>query len=275
MREYAERRFDKIAKQVSELATLDLEVADENVPGDPVAAEAVLHLKGTQLRAKEVSKDAKHAINLVGGQHGAPGQAPPRQAPRPARVARRGRGARAATRADPRGDARHACSNAPSRARSTASLGSYVHPRARPPNGRSEAVQGLLQARRADQRLGGRARAARGRGAQGAVRRAARARVAGRGHSTRLLPGVVRADPRGGPAHDGDAPLRRAADRRHGPARRPDRRDAHRRGQDPHRHARRRRSTRWPARACTSSRSTTTWPAATRTGCGRSTKASA
>ena len=65
MREYAERRFDKIAKQVSELATLDLEVADENVPGDPVAAEAVLHLKGTQLRAKEVSKDAKHAINLV------------------------------------------------------------------------------------------------------------------------------------------------------------------------------------------------------------------
>jgi putative sigma-54 modulation protein len=65
MREYAERRFEKISKQVSEAATLDLEVADENVPGDPVAAEAVLHLKGTQLRAKEVSKDAKHAINLV------------------------------------------------------------------------------------------------------------------------------------------------------------------------------------------------------------------
>jgi putative sigma-54 modulation protein len=65
MREYAERRFDKIAKQVSELATLDLEVADENVPGDPIAAEVVLHLKGTQLRAKEVSKDPKHAINLV------------------------------------------------------------------------------------------------------------------------------------------------------------------------------------------------------------------
>ena len=66
IREYAEKRFEKIAKQVSELAELDLEVADENVPGDPVAAEAVLHLKGTQLRAKEVSKDAKHAINLVG-----------------------------------------------------------------------------------------------------------------------------------------------------------------------------------------------------------------
>ena len=46
MREYVERRFDKIGKQVSELAVLELEVADENVPGDPVAAEAVLHLKG-------------------------------------------------------------------------------------------------------------------------------------------------------------------------------------------------------------------------------------
>jgi putative sigma-54 modulation protein len=66
MRDYVTRRFDKIGKQVSELAVLELEVADENVPGDPVAAEAVLHLKGTSLRAKEVSKDAKHAINLVG-----------------------------------------------------------------------------------------------------------------------------------------------------------------------------------------------------------------
>ena len=66
MREYVARRFEKIGKQVCELAALEIEVADENVPGDPVAAEAVLHLKGTQLRAKEVSKDAKHAINLVG-----------------------------------------------------------------------------------------------------------------------------------------------------------------------------------------------------------------
>ena len=65
MREYVARRFDKIGKQVSEAAVLELEVADENVPGDPVAAAAVLHLKGTQLRAKEVSKDAKHAISLV------------------------------------------------------------------------------------------------------------------------------------------------------------------------------------------------------------------
>src|SRR3954452_13800924 len=66
IREHAERRFDKIGKQGSELAVLELEVADESVPGDRVAPEAVLHLKGTQLRAKEVPKAAKHAINLVG-----------------------------------------------------------------------------------------------------------------------------------------------------------------------------------------------------------------
>ena len=39
MREHVDRRFDRIAKQVSELAQLDLEVTDENVPGDPIAAE--------------------------------------------------------------------------------------------------------------------------------------------------------------------------------------------------------------------------------------------
>ena len=66
IREHAERRFDKIGKQVSDQAVLELEVADENVPGDPIAAEAVLHLKGTQLRAKETSADAKHALNMLG-----------------------------------------------------------------------------------------------------------------------------------------------------------------------------------------------------------------
>ncbi len=66
MREYVARRFDKIGKQVSELAVLELEVSDEHVPGVPVAAVALLQLKGVQLRSKEVSKDAKHAINLVG-----------------------------------------------------------------------------------------------------------------------------------------------------------------------------------------------------------------
>ena len=65
LRESVTRRFDKIAKQVSEQAVLEVELADERVPGEPVSAEAVLHLKGTSLRAKDASKDAKSAVNLV------------------------------------------------------------------------------------------------------------------------------------------------------------------------------------------------------------------
>jgi putative sigma-54 modulation protein len=65
LRECITRRFDKVGKQVSDQAVLEVEVADENVPGDPVSAEAVLRLKGTTLRAKDSSKDAKSAINLV------------------------------------------------------------------------------------------------------------------------------------------------------------------------------------------------------------------
>jgi putative sigma-54 modulation protein len=65
LRDWITRRFEKVAKQVSEQAVLEVELADERVPGDPVAAETVLHLKGTTLRAKEASKDAKSAVNLV------------------------------------------------------------------------------------------------------------------------------------------------------------------------------------------------------------------
>ena len=150
MREYVARRFDKIGKQVSELAVLEIEVADENVPGDPVAAEAVLHLKGTQLRAKEVSKDAKHAINLVGDNM-------ERQVKRHREKRRGRRESRAAAEVSRttgptlRGEPRQRLTSARSGDLRTARLNSHVHPRARPPAGRSEAVQGLLQARRADQ----------------------------------------------------------------------------------------------------------------------------
>jgi putative sigma-54 modulation protein len=65
LRESVTRRFEKVAKQVSEQAVLEVELADERVPGDPVSAEAALHLKGTTLRAKDASKDAKSALNLV------------------------------------------------------------------------------------------------------------------------------------------------------------------------------------------------------------------
>src|SRR3954447_14216505 len=67
LREIVERRFGKIAKQVSDLAILQIELCEERNPSNPVSqvAEATLHLKGITLRACERSRDMSHAINLV------------------------------------------------------------------------------------------------------------------------------------------------------------------------------------------------------------------
>ncbi len=61
------KRFDKVAKQVSELAELDVELKEEKNPSirDKEVAEATLRLKGTTLRARESAQDMSHAINLV------------------------------------------------------------------------------------------------------------------------------------------------------------------------------------------------------------------
>lgn len=67
VRETIARRFDKVGRQVSELAVLQVELCEERNPANPVSqvAEATLHLKGVTLRAKEASRDMPHAINLV------------------------------------------------------------------------------------------------------------------------------------------------------------------------------------------------------------------
>jgi putative sigma-54 modulation protein len=67
LRSRIERRFDKIAKQVSELAELDIELMEEKNPSirEKEVAEATLRLKGTTLRAKEASDNIGHAVNLV------------------------------------------------------------------------------------------------------------------------------------------------------------------------------------------------------------------
>ncbi len=67
LRELVERRFDKVAKQVSELAVLEVELCEERNPANPDSqvAEATLRLKGTTLRARESSRDLKHSINLI------------------------------------------------------------------------------------------------------------------------------------------------------------------------------------------------------------------
>ncbi len=67
LREVVARRFEKVDKQVSELATLEVELSEERNPANPLSqvAEATLHLKGTTLRAKDAAPDMSHAINLV------------------------------------------------------------------------------------------------------------------------------------------------------------------------------------------------------------------
>ena len=67
LREHVTRRFTKVARQVSELAELEVEVFEERNPAiaDNQVAEATLHLKGVTLRARDASPDLMHSINLV------------------------------------------------------------------------------------------------------------------------------------------------------------------------------------------------------------------
>ena len=66
LRACVERRFEKVAKQVSDLAELTVELSeDRDASPQTSVAEATLRLKGVTLRAQDSSRDAKHAINLV------------------------------------------------------------------------------------------------------------------------------------------------------------------------------------------------------------------
>jgi ribosome hibernation promoting factor len=66
LREYVEKRFRKVANQVSELARLEIELKEEKNPAiaDNMIAEATLTLKGVTLRAKDNARDLRRAINL-------------------------------------------------------------------------------------------------------------------------------------------------------------------------------------------------------------------
>jgi putative sigma-54 modulation protein len=66
IREHVEKRFAKVGKQVSELATLEVELNHEQNPSNPDAfrAEVTLRVKGTTLRACDSSRDIAHSINL-------------------------------------------------------------------------------------------------------------------------------------------------------------------------------------------------------------------
>src|SRR3954454_18338517 len=60
-----EKRFAKIARQVPELAQLEIELYEDQNPrvADKQVAEATLRLKGTSLRASEAAGNMVTAIN--------------------------------------------------------------------------------------------------------------------------------------------------------------------------------------------------------------------
>ena len=65
LREAVISRFRRVGNQVSELATLEIELSEERNPRikDRMVAEATLGLKGITLRAKEASPDMLHTIH--------------------------------------------------------------------------------------------------------------------------------------------------------------------------------------------------------------------
>jgi putative sigma-54 modulation protein len=69
---HVRRRFRAVSRQVSGLATLEVELSEEQNPAiaDRCIAEATLRLKGATLRAKEESPDMRRSIHLVADELG-------------------------------------------------------------------------------------------------------------------------------------------------------------------------------------------------------------
>jgi putative sigma-54 modulation protein len=67
IRTHAARRLDKVARQVSELARIEIEIFKEPNPrvSDCHVAEATLYLKGVTLRARDRSPEMLHSLNLM------------------------------------------------------------------------------------------------------------------------------------------------------------------------------------------------------------------
>ncbi len=67
LREHAEKRLGKVARQVSDLARLEIEIFKEPNPrvADCHVAEGTLYLKGVTLRASDASPEIGHSLNLM------------------------------------------------------------------------------------------------------------------------------------------------------------------------------------------------------------------
>jgi putative sigma-54 modulation protein len=64
LREMVRKRFQPLGRQVSALATLDVELSEERNPSiaDNQIAEATFYLKGVTLRARECSPEMSHSV---------------------------------------------------------------------------------------------------------------------------------------------------------------------------------------------------------------------
>jgi putative sigma-54 modulation protein len=67
LRKRVDKKFAKVARQVSELADMEVELREERNPSirDSQVVELTLHLKGVTLRAREASEDMVHSLNLA------------------------------------------------------------------------------------------------------------------------------------------------------------------------------------------------------------------
>ena len=65
LRQHIIKRFSRVSKQVSGLATLEVELLEERNPSisDSQIAEATLYLKGATLRAREASPEMLHSVH--------------------------------------------------------------------------------------------------------------------------------------------------------------------------------------------------------------------
>jgi putative sigma-54 modulation protein len=67
IREYAERKFAKLDKQLAEQTQVEVELSEQRNPSiaDRHIAEGTIYGKGTTLRARESSPDAKASIDQL------------------------------------------------------------------------------------------------------------------------------------------------------------------------------------------------------------------
>jgi putative sigma-54 modulation protein len=67
LRRHVEKRFARIGRQVSDVATLNVDLSEERNPAIPdrEVAEATLQLKGITLHAREASPDMLHSIKAL------------------------------------------------------------------------------------------------------------------------------------------------------------------------------------------------------------------